>query len=154
MNQRKEHFNFCIHSVLNYAENTLLFFMLFCLSFPVSRGGENCKMNARILFFVSYHTPCLQPFPSRQGTSIRCFYSSYSHRLILVVWTAGWQMHFPFCLRLSQYLKKWRGGKKLFCHIKTRTSSMSHVSFLISSLLVTLEWISLPIFLTGSLGFI
>jgi len=87
-------------------------------------------MSARILFFVSYHALCLQPFPSFQGSFIRYFYSSPSRKLILVVWTAGQHMHFLFCLRMSQKLRKWREGKKLFCHIKTRASSMSHVRFL------------------------
>lgn len=106
-------------------------------------------MNTRILFFLSYHASCLQPF--LQGTSSRCFYSSHSHRLILVVWTARRQMHFPFCLQMSQNLKKSREGKSLCC--STRASSLSRVIFLIFSLLVILEWISLPIFLTGSLVF-
>lgn len=32
-----------IYSVLNDTENTLLFFMLFCLSFPASRGVKIVK---------------------------------------------------------------------------------------------------------------
>lgn len=108
-----------------------------CLS--LLPGGENSKMNVRILFFVSHHMLCLQPFPSLQGISIRSFYSSRSHRFILVL-DSKCISH--SALGCPQTLQNEEVETSCFARQAPGPPPCLMLVFLISALLVSLQWIS------------
>lgn len=96
-------------------------------------------MNVRILFFVSHHMLCLQPFPSLQGISIRSFYSSLSHRFILVL-DSKCISH--SALGYPQTLQNEEMETSCFARQAPGPPPCLMLVFLISTLLVSLQWIS------------